>query len=101
MINEKVGEAKRQWLIDAPKLRDKMQKQIEAYLANIPSDIITLKSKIKEMMDLGEYQNQARAFFRDLNEITDEDLRTLYKDFVILMNLQKDEIGRASCRERV
>ncbi len=91
MINEKIGEAKRQWLIDAPTLRNQMQKQIESYQEGMPEDVTTLKLKIKEMMESGEYREQAVACFRNFHKMTDDDLRNLYKDFVILIDLKKNE----------
>lgn len=91
LINEKIGEIKRQWMFDAPKLRDKLQKQIESFQENIPMDITIIKAKIKEIMELSEYRDQSLAFFRNFDEMTDDEMRQLYKDFIDLMNLQRDD----------
>lgn len=91
MIDEKIGEAKRQWMIDAPKLREKIQKQLESYQDNIPADINKLKEKIKELMSGGEYRDQAIVCFRNFNELPDDEQKQLYADFIALIQMQKDE----------
>lgn len=91
MINQKIGEMKRHWLINAPKLRDKLLKQMESYQPDIPADINKLKAKIEELMRAGKYREQAVVCFRNFNEMTDDDLRQLYADFLNLIQLQKDD----------
>lgn len=91
MINEKIGETKRQWMIDAPKLREKIQKRLDSYQDAIPTDINKLKEKVKELMSGGEYREQATVCFRNFNAMTDDDLRKLYTDFMNLIHLQEDD----------
>lgn len=91
MINEKIGEMKRHWIIDAPKLRDTLMKQLESYQDDIPADITKLKEKIKEFMGAIEYREPAHAFFRNYNELTDDELRQLYRDFMDLIHLQQND----------
>ena len=91
MINQKIGEMKRQWLIDAPKLRSKLLKQMESYQDDITADISKTKEKIKEIMGVGKYREQANVFFRNFNEMPDDEVRQLYKDFMNLITLQKND----------
>ena len=91
MINQKIGEMKRQWISDAPKLRSKLLKQIESHKDDITADMSKIKEKINEIMGVGEYREQANAFFRNFNELPDEEVRQLYRDFMNLIDLQKND----------
>ena len=91
MINQKIGEMKRRWIIDAPKLRSKLLKQMESHQDDITADISKIREKIKEIMGVGEYREQAHAFFRNFNEMSDDELRQLYRDFMDLIDLQKND----------
>jgi hypothetical protein len=91
MINQKIGEMKRQWISDAPKLRSKLLKQIESHKDDITADISKIKERINEIMGVGEYREQANAFFRNFNKLPDEEVRQLYRDFMNLIDLQKND----------
>jgi len=93
LINTKIDERKRQWMIDAKKIRNKMREQIESFKEDIPEDISTIKEKIKQLMTHSEYSDQALAFFRNYNEMTDTELKQLYKDFLKLLSLQKNNFS--------
>lgn len=88
MINTTISAKKMQWLQDAPRIREEMRKQIEADNVLILDDIQTIRSKIKRFMGIGEHQKQALVFFRNFDKLNDDDLRSLYKDYIHLINLK-------------
>jgi hypothetical protein len=88
MINQMVAAKKMEWLQDAPRIWEEMRKQIEADNAQMPHDIQTIKEKIKELLGIGEQQQEAFAFFRNFDKLNDDDLRQLYRDYIHLLNLK-------------
>jgi len=91
IIDQKVGEVRRRWILDAPKLRSNILKQMESHQDELIADISKIREKIKEIMGVGEYREPAHAFFRNFNELSDDELRQLYIEFITLIHLQEND----------
>lgn len=91
LVKTKLKEAKGAWREKAHIKREALLKQMKQAKYNIPESLSELKEKIKEMISGtygGEIQNYAQAYFRNLEEITEEDLRTFYEDLMKLKFLE-------------
>jgi hypothetical protein len=88
MIRQTIAAKKLQWLHDATRIREEMRKQIEVDDQE-RVNIQTIKEKIKEWLGVGEQQEQALLFFRNFEQLNDDDLREIYKEYMQLLNLKK------------
>lgn len=101
LVKSKLKEAKGAWKEKAHIKREALLKQMKLAKYNIPESLSELKEKIKEMLSGaygGKIQNYAQAYFRNLEEITEEDLKTFYEDLMKLKFLEdqsrEDNNGR-------
>lgn len=91
LVETKLKEAKGAWREKAHVKREALLKQIEQAKYDVPKDLSEVKEKIKKMLSGtygGKIQNYAQAYFRNLEEITEEDLRTFYEDLMKLKFLE-------------
>ncbi len=86
-IGQMIKEKKMQWLQDAPRIKEEMRKHFEADSIQIPDDIQSIKAKINEWLGIGDRQQEALVFFRNFNNLNDDDLRQLYRDYLHLRRL--------------
>jgi sugar-specific transcriptional regulator TrmB len=91
LVKSKLKEAKGAWREKGRVKRETLLKQMEQAKYKIPESLSELKENIKEMLSGtygGKFQNYAQAYFRNLEEITEEDLRTFYEDLMKLKFLE-------------
>jgi len=92
LVKSKLKEAKVTWRELARAKREVLLKRIGLAEYKMPESLSALKERIKEMLS-GAYgdkvQNYAQLHFRNLEEITEEDLRTFYEDLMKLKSLEE------------
>lgn len=98
LIESKIKDAKLAWKEEAKKKRTSLLKQLATIKVEVPESISDLRKKISDIIKGehgGDIQYHAAAHFRNLEEIRDEDLISLYEDFMNLKLLndrcKKDE----------
>jgi len=89
LIKSKLREAKGAWKKDAHEKRSALLKVMASASYDIPKSIPELKEKIKEMlMGLNDNKINAQAYFRNLDDIVEEDLKSFYEDLLKLKFLK-------------
>lgn len=99
LVESRIKDAKLAWKEGAKKKRISLLKQLATIKVEVPESISDLRKQISDIIR-GEHgsdlQYHAAAHFRNLEEIADEDLISLYEDFMKLKFLQdsrkKDEM---------
>jgi hypothetical protein len=91
MIDDAIALKELEWIEEAKKIKDSMQIQIDSIEVRVPEDKQTIINKINEFMNPGPRQKQAMAFFRDFEKMSSDDLRQLYKDYIMLMHMQESD----------
>lgn len=87
LIAAKSSEAKRSWIEKAEAGRIAALEEINALAKNVPKDISALKEKIRQLLTGPESGKLAGAHFRNYQSMTDEDIRGLYADYLMLMQM--------------
>lgn len=100
LIESKIKDANLAWKEEAKKKRTSLLKQLATIKVEVPESISDLRKKISDIIrgeHGGDLQCHAAAHFKNIEEITDEDLISLYEDFMKLKLLKdsckKDEAG--------
>lgn len=92
LVKSKLKEVKGAWKKAANEKRKSLLEQMSFAKYDIPKSFSELKGKVKEMLS-GNYGNDikgyAQTYFRNLEEITEEDLRSLYEDLLKLKSLEE------------
>jgi hypothetical protein len=101
LVESKLKEAKTAWKVAAKQKRTFLLSLIESTNISVPSNISELKLNIQNMLSGGygaDTQNCAQAYFRNLEEITEQDLISLYEDLtkleIIESSFKKDANSR-------
>lgn len=91
-VKSKLKEVKGAWKKAAHEKRKSLLEQMSFAKYEIPKSLSELKGKIKEMLSGvygNEIQGHAQAYFRNFEEITEEDLRSFYEDLMKLKSLEE------------
>ncbi len=88
LIVAKSAEAKRSWLGKAQAGRTAALEEINSLTKDIPRDISALKDKIRQLL-VGPSGKLAGTHFRNYQNMTDEDIRGLYADYLMLMQMKE------------
>lgn len=93
LIDSKIRNAKKHaWKEEARRKRISWKKQFSKKEVEVPENISELKKGISDFVKGrhgSDVQHQASAFFRNLEEVTDDDLKSLYEDFIRLRLLNE------------
>jgi hypothetical protein len=88
MVKEKISESKRAWLKEAPAKRFQLLEKLNT-IATQQLSVAEIKERVKQLASSGESRELAVAF-KNFNQLTDDDLRKLYSDYVKLLNMKKE-----------
>lgn len=92
LIEAKLKEAKMSWKNAALEKKNLMLEQISSAKYEIPHNSEELRKKIKELLSKftsEQLPSYAQAFYRKLDQITEEDLKSFYSDLKRLEHLKK------------
>lgn len=89
MVKTKISEAKRAWLRDAPAKRVAILEKLNAIVPETFLSIAEIKENFKQLISSGENRELALAF-RNFNQLTDDDLRKVYTDYLKLISVKKE-----------
>lgn len=92
LIETKLKETKMSWKVSAQEKKNLMLEQISSAKYEMPSNTEELRKKIKEL--LSEFTGDqlpyyVQAFYSNLDQITEEDLKSFYSDLKKLESLKK------------
>ncbi len=99
IIKSKLKDAKLSWKKSALERRQSLLEQMSSFKHSIPKSIEDVRNEIKALLTGGygtKAQAQAQAFFRNLDEVTDEDLKSFYEDLKKLELLEKKSSDKTS-----
>lgn len=89
MVKEKISEAKRAWLRDAPAKRIAMLEKLSSLAPETSLTIAEIKEKITQLIKSGESREFA-VVFRNFSQLADDDLRKIYSEYIQLFGLKKE-----------
>jgi len=88
LISNKLEESKRSWITEAnTKLKNKLA-QVESLSVDIPDSINELKKRFAEII---KSEPKLILAHRNFSEMSDDDIRDSYVDFVRLIKLKEDK----------
>lgn len=91
LVEFKLREAKKAWKKDAHEKRKFLIGRMSLAKYDIPKTPTEIRKKIKELLRGlygSEIQSYAQAYFRNLDEVTEEDLKSFYEDIEKLKFLE-------------
>ncbi len=89
MVKAKISDEKRAWLREAPAKRISMLEKLNSIAPEASLTIADIKDKITQLVKSGKAKEFALAF-RNFNQLSDDDLRKIYSDYIQLLNLKKE-----------
>lgn len=92
LIEAKLKQAKMSWKNAAQEKKELVLEQLSSVKYEIPRNAAELRKKIKELLNkftADQLPSYAQAFYRNLDQITDEDLKSFYSDLKKLEHLKE------------